>query len=253
MRSCAARWVAPVIVAAAAAGALGEPASIYPRGPEPAPVACDHFPSRLHAFLWRNWGLVPDERIARVLGASVEDVSRVAASMGLPERTSPSGEMLRRGYITLIRRNWHLLPYEQLLLLLDWSPERLVFTLREDDFLWTKLGSLKPRCEPLVFREPSADETAWAARTRDLVTSLFGERWFERGEPRFRFIAELSEPLPRRAAVRSSASSGASSSAPAGGASRAALSPRFLYSYFALYGDPLLEPELDPFPDGYLE
>ncbi len=30
-------------------------------------------------------------------------------------------------------------------------------------------------------------------------------------------------------------------------------SPRFLYSYFALYGDPLMEPETDPFPDAYLE
>lgn len=29
--------------------------------------------------------------------------------------------------------------------------------------------------------------------------------------------------------------------------------PRFSYSYVALYGDPLLEPEIDPFPEGYLE
>jgi hypothetical protein len=29
--------------------------------------------------------------------------------------------------------------------------------------------------------------------------------------------------------------------------------PRFCYSYFALYGDPLLEEDLDPYPDGYLE
>ena len=28
--------------------------------------------------------------------------------------------------------------------------------------------------------------------------------------------------------------------------------PRYLYSYFALYGDPLADPDLDPFPDGYL-
>src|SRR5262249_47779470 len=27
---------------------------------------------------------------------------------------------------------------------------------------------------------------------------------------------------------------------------------RMCYSYFALYGDPLLVPELDPYPDGYL-
>jgi hypothetical protein len=29
--------------------------------------------------------------------------------------------------------------------------------------------------------------------------------------------------------------------------------PRYVYSYFALYGDPLMEPERDPFPDAYLE
>jgi len=39
-----------------------------------------------------------------------------------------------------------------------------------------------------------------------------------------------------------------------GSASRkTAWNPRYLYSYFALYGDPLMEPEIDPFPDGYLE
>ena len=31
------------------------------------------------------------------------------------------------------------------------------------------------------------------------------------------------------------------------------LNPRYLYSYFALYGDPLMEQEVDPFPEGYLE
>jgi hypothetical protein len=34
---------------------------------------------------------------------------------------------------------------------------------------------------------------------------------------------------------------------------KAAWDPRYLYSYFALYGDPLMEPERDPFPDAYLE
>ena len=29
--------------------------------------------------------------------------------------------------------------------------------------------------------------------------------------------------------------------------------PRYLYSYFALYGDPLMEQDIDPFPDGYLD
>jgi hypothetical protein len=29
--------------------------------------------------------------------------------------------------------------------------------------------------------------------------------------------------------------------------------PRYIYSYFAMYGDPLARPELDPYPDGLLE
>lgn len=33
----------------------------------------------------------------------------------------------------------------------------------------------------------------------------------------------------------------------------AAWTPRYLYSYFALYGDPLMEKEADPFPNSYLE
>jgi hypothetical protein len=31
------------------------------------------------------------------------------------------------------------------------------------------------------------------------------------------------------------------------------LSPRYAYSYFALYGDPLMETDIDPFPEGFLE
>ena len=31
------------------------------------------------------------------------------------------------------------------------------------------------------------------------------------------------------------------------------LTPCYLYSYFALYGDPLMEEDIDPFPDGYLQ
>jgi hypothetical protein len=34
---------------------------------------------------------------------------------------------------------------------------------------------------------------------------------------------------------------------------QAVWTPRFLYSYVALYGDPLMEPDIDPFPDAYLE
>ena len=41
---------------------------------------------------------------------------------------------------------------------------------------------------------------------------------------------------------------------PLGSVQRATeLDPRYVYSYFALYGDPLMEADIDPFPDGFLD
>ncbi len=54
-----------------------------PKGSEPQPVAIPHFPSRMHAFVWRNWPLVPIERMARVVGANHADILRMGHAMGL--------------------------------------------------------------------------------------------------------------------------------------------------------------------------
>ena len=61
--------------------------------------------------------------------------------MGLRPPRAITPEQLSRSYITIIRRNWHLLPYDQLLTLLGWTGEKLAYTLREDDFLYVKLGN----------------------------------------------------------------------------------------------------------------
>ena len=53
-----------------------------------------------------------------------------------------------------------------------------------------------------------------------------------------RFVADLSE--------------GGAPAAPRP-AQEERFAPRYCYSYFGLYGDPLLEPEADPYPDGYLD
>ena len=42
-----------------------------PKGSAPKPVSFPHFPSRLHAFVWRNWPLVTPERMARAVGVGV--------------------------------------------------------------------------------------------------------------------------------------------------------------------------------------
>ena len=101
-----------------------------PKGAAPSPVEFPHFPDRLHAFVWRNWQLVPTERLAKVVGTNPREILRIGRAMGLSGPPRITADQQRRSFITVIKRNWHLLPYEQLLALLDWTPEKMAFTLR---------------------------------------------------------------------------------------------------------------------------
>ena len=204
---------------------------------ERPPIPAPHFPDALHAFVWRNWQLVEPERLAAVLGTTADKITEMATSMGLPREAKVPREMRERGYITLIRRNWHLLPYEQLTQLLGITPEELAFRLREDDFLYAKLGSLKPRCEQLEYKEPDVATRQRAAEIRSLVLNQFGNRLDQPAEPRFGFVAALSQ-VENAEPVTSNRDPNKQL--------------RFVYSYFAMFGDPLADPKLDPFPDGLL-
>src|SRR3954471_22299854 len=124
---------------------------VLPLGGAPPALEFPHFPSRVHAFVWRNWHLVETERLAAVLETSAENVRALAASMGLPAEQRPPAAYRARLYLSIIRRNWHLLPYDQLLTLLDMTPAQLAQILREDDFFFIKLGLLKPACARLVY------------------------------------------------------------------------------------------------------
>ncbi len=215
---------------------------VLPHGTAPAAIVSRHFPDRVHEFVWRNWNAVEPAKLAKILSATTPDITAMAESMGLPRSgadTTRTAQLLReRGYITLIRRNWHLLPYEQLLELLEMTPERLAFALREDDFLWVKLGNLKPKCEPLRYRPPDDAARRRAAEIRKVVEQDFGGQMRRAGEPRFDFVRQLSGP-PSASRKRE--------------ARREASPLRLVYSYLAVYGDPLANPKLDPYPDGFLE
>src|SRR4026207_616452 len=158
-----------------------------PKGPAPTPVPLPHFPSRLHAFVWRNWPLVPAKTLGKVIGRSSEQVRALAQAMGLGEQPKITTDRLQRTALTIIKRNWHLLPYEQLLELLGWSAEELACTLREDDFLYIKLGSLKPKGEPIRYTA-SGD----ASQVRRIVEKEFASP--PGGEPLFAFLKDLSRP-----------------------------------------------------------
>lgn len=226
----------PAVAMVPSEPALG--AADLPHGRAPAPAPLPHFPSRLHAFVWRNWPLVPVDRLARVVGAKPADIVRLGRAMGLSGPPRIPSDLRRRSALTVIRRNWHLLPYEQLLALLGWTPEQMSFALREDDFLYVKLGNLKPRCEPIRYAAPTAKTIEAEAALAQVVRAEFPDGVGRSDDPLFGFVGRLSARPPQ-------------AEVPDRGA-RNAFSPRFCYSYFALYGDPLLEPAVDPYPAGYL-
>ncbi len=214
-------------------------AEVLPTGNAPAAIQLRHFPDRVHAFVWRNWELVSLERMAEVLGTTSQNVREIGNSMGLPPHVVPPEEYQQRGYISIIRRNWHILPYEQLLTLLGWDAQKLAFTLREDDFLWIKLGSLKPSCPALRYTEPNDLVIKRCREIKSIVALRFGEELTKPCKPRFDFIRDMS--VSDREKVL-----------PVSRGDRTEEPIRFLYSYFGVFGDPLSNPELDPYPDGLL-
>ncbi len=212
--------------------------SALPEGGTPAPLEAAWFPSRLHTFVWRNWGLLPVERLAEVVKAKPEDIRIIAQSMGLEAMPRVlSGEMQRRAYITIIRRNWHLLPYDQLLALLGWDTARLAYVLLEDDFLFHKLGRVKPAAAPLHWSPPTADQQARSAEITTLVREAFPKDGLAGEQPLFAFIEDFKRAPPPPAQTHA-----VDFEAPL----------RIAYSYFALSGDPLIDPSLGPYPEGLL-
>ena len=209
---------------------------------EPAwkkPVGHGPFPDALSAFVFRNWTLVSAETLAGTVGAPVEAVRRIASEMGLDPQASVPEEWRRAGYVTIMRRNWHLLPYSQLLKLTGMSRCEMRHALANDDFLITKLGSTKPDA-PRICYSPAAEECGRSARRalRDTFARLGVEAADPSEEPRFSFLSNLAEmPPPSQA-------------------SASAAEPRFrnrlIFPYCADYGDVLHDSEASSCSEGLI-
>ncbi|MGH2623902.1 MAG: hypothetical protein ACRDE7_09565, partial [Sphingobacterium sp.] len=170
--------------------------------------------------------------------ASIGQIQELAREMGLPVEKPVSESQWERSYLTVIRRNWHLLPKSQLLVLMDWTPEQLEFTLVEDDFFYIKLGSLKPKCEPIDFKESLSQlDKEELAEFKNRLHAVFPDGLPAQKEPFFHFVKELSQQTDLSIDLQRQESM---------------FSPRLAYPYFALFGDPLLSPSDDSYPDAYL-
>lgn len=144
-----------------------------------APVPLPHFPTRQQAFIFRAAEFFTFKKIAQILHVDENTVRNAAFDMGIKtEQTDTVWQ--ERGYITIIKAMWHLLPYEQLIELLETDADSLAVLLREDDFLDVKLGN-KPDCEPLYWRELTADEQSATAAIEAVMDTvrLEGKKPFE--------------------------------------------------------------------------
>ena len=128
-----------------------------------AALPLPHFPTRHQAFIFRASEYISAERLSKILRTTPQNVIEAADEMGVPYRASDD-IWLNKGYITIIRRLWHILPYEQLLELLEMDEGSFATILREEDFLDVKLGD-KPACDPVYFR-PLTDEEK--VRTKEI-------------------------------------------------------------------------------------
>ena len=207
-----------------------------PTGENPAPVELPHFPARWQAVVWRNWGLVPVSRLASVLKMPVGALREAAAQLGLDPNEPVQPQWCSHCYLSVIRCNWHLLDYEQILQLLDWPPDRLAQVLTEEDFLWSKLGRLKPKTGSVSYTPLTGKQRRETERIRKLA-----ERYFPAGKSGY-----LDPPLAFQ--QRYAAQPAVSQSAPYG------FEFNFIHSYAAGCGDVFLHAEtLDPVPENLLE
>lgn len=203
-------------------------------GKTPA-IEFPYFPHRQYAFVWRNWSVVEKGKLAAVLDTTVENVEALAVSMGLPKKQTIEKEWsTSRGYITVVRRNWHLLPYEQILQILGMSREELKFRLVEDDFLYVKLGRVKPYCETLRYEEPTAE---MKVRAKEIAKELkeLGKKAFVPQEPRFEFIRSFEDIEPIEVVKKKENGS---------------FDLKIVFPYFSDFGDPLLDKEMNSYPEG---
>ncbi len=180
--------------------------------------------------------MITSVRLAEVLGTSEFNINQLAEAMGLSvNRNVQQNLWLQHGYMTILRNNWHLLPYEQLLTLLGWSAEKMAYILKEDDFCWNKLGRLKPKCPRIIYRSLTCTEQTRTRLLRDVVRQHFPVINREKFHP-FNFSKNFQSDNRKLDNIELKAN------APL----------RLVYSYFGVYGDPFENSFLDPYPDNLL-
>ena len=161
-------------------------------------LAVPHFPTKFQAVIFRLWEHVSAKRLAEVLKTDEETVKQLAFDMGLGEQKWLD-EWMTRGYVSILRHVWNLLPYSQLCQLLDWSEDRLAYILKEDDFLDVKLigwtAEDRSDCEEVFYRPLTEEEKKETARIKASMEESILSIDASAAEPPFSFFEERYAPI----------------------------------------------------------
>jgi hypothetical protein len=125
----------------------------------------------------------------------------------------------------------------------------MAYVLKEDDFLWHKLGGLKPETSTVYYAPLTEKEIQQTAALEKIISKYFKcSTGILPVDMKSGFPAQTAQDKPfgflkryGNNARKTSISEGNRSSG-----------LRLTYSYSAVYGDPLLNEKLDPYPDGLL-
>lgn len=111
-------------------------------------------PTLWQAVVFRNWGMVRAEKLAEVLRTDEATVYNEARALGL-DRMSYDPDWVNKGFVTIIRNNWDVLPNEDIRTLLSVTEKEWHALLAEYDFLDVKLGE-KPVVHSVKYAPLSA-------------------------------------------------------------------------------------------------
>ena len=187
----------------------------------------DIFPELWQEAIFMNYGKVKTDNIAFVLKTTVETVEKEADRLGIGMlKYDPVWR--EKGYISLIRNNWHVLSLTQIAQLLNLEMPALERILRDDDFLIVKLGEMKPLCQNVVYKPLTKEQERITQRIKQIVSA---EYIAPKNKPFDFKIWRSAQKTNRENPVRGE---------------------KILYNYNAVYDDVLLNGKTDGYTDEFL-
>lgn len=129
-------------------------------------------PTKWQTVILRNYGLVKTQNIAKILKCTPKRITIEANRLGI-EKIEYNNSWREKSYLTIIRNNWNLLNYEQLLILLEMKEEELSYHLNNNDFLGVKLGNIKPEIESIYYQKLNKEQLKETRKIKKIIKKYF--------------------------------------------------------------------------------